>query len=577
MSSDAEVADAPQLGLIAAFRSVWRHRRWRWLAGSTVVSLFGDTMYVIAITVVLLDGPDGAFWLSAGLLARLLPYVILGPLGGVVADRFDRRTVMVSLATFRGLLFAGMAVLVLCDGPKWLLIALLAISAAAGAAFFPARGAAIPQLVPEGDLAAANAAENGLSQLSWFFGPALGAILLGFISPGLVLGIEALTFVVEALMLLKVGPLPVPKASNEPDEESSSIFAQTWQEISEGAGYVFRDRGVRGLVMLNLMVCVAFGAEQILYVLVSDQSLGLGPEGFGYLLTAMGVGGMIAAPLSARAAASSRAGAWLLVSGALLGLPMVVVSLWPVPEVVFPISVVEGAAAVVFDVVALTLLQRATPESAMGRVFSLNDAISTLGQTIGSVSAPALVMLFGLGVSLQVSGGAMLLAAALLTPAILLLVTRTDAERRRLATVTAELAKVPELAAFEPVDLERLARAGTVRTVPAGTVVITAGAQPDDLYVVRGGTLGVRPVKVAADAEQPPELTAGDLFGEIGLLRGIPRTATVTALTEAELIVIEGGAFRSVAVPGPNAELLLGGVRTRLRRTNPELLEGSAV
>lgn len=161
MSSDAEVADAPQLGLIAAFRSVWRHRRWRWLAGSTVVSLFGDTMYVIAITVVLLDGPDGAFWLSAGLLARLLPYVILGPLGGVVADRFDRRTVMVSLATFRGLLFAGMAVLVLGDGPKWLLIALLAISAAAGAAFFPARGAAIPQLVPEGDLAAANAAENG--------------------------------------------------------------------------------------------------------------------------------------------------------------------------------------------------------------------------------------------------------------------------------------------------------------------------------------------------------------------------------------------------------------------------------
>lgn len=578
MSTDAATVDDPQPGLIAAFRSVWRHRRWRWLAGSTVVSLFGDTMYVVAITVVLLDGPDGAFWLSAGLLARLLPYVILGPLGGVVADRFDRRTVMVTLAAVRGLLFVGMAGLVLAEGPTWVLIVLLAVSAAAGAAFFPARGAAIPQLVPEGDLAAANAAENGLSQLSWFFGPALGAVLLGVVSPGLVLGIEALTFVVEALMLLKIGPLPVPKTSADSvDQESpSSIFAQTWQEISEGAGYVSRDRGVRGLVMLNLMVCVAFGAEQILYVLVSDQSLGLGPEGFGYLLTAMGVGGMIAAPLSARAAASPRAGGWLLASGVLLGLPMVVVSLWPVPAVVFPISVVEGAAAVVFDVVALTLLQRATPESAMGRVFSLNDAFATLGQTIGSVAAPALVAVVGLGLSLQVSGGAMLLAAALLTPAVLLLVARTDAERRRLATVTAELATVPELAAFEPVDLERLARAGTARTIPAGTAVITAGDQPDDLYVVRSGTLGVQPVTLAADAEQPPELTAGALFGEIGLLRGIPRTATVTALTEAELIVIEGGAFRSVAIQGPN-ELLLGGVRTRLRRTNPELLEGSAV
>ena len=573
MTAVADAGDA-SAGVLASFRSVWRHRRWRWLAGSTVVSMFGDTMFVVAITVVLLDGANGAAWLSAGLLARLLPYVILGPLGGVVADRFDRRIVMVGLEAFRGVLFLAIAFVVLTAGPKWLLILLLAVSAAAGAFFFPARGAAIPQLVPEGDLAAANAAENGLSQISWFLGPALGALLLLAVSPAAVLAIEAGTFFVEALMLIKVGPLPVSKPADDASESDESMLAQTWQDITEGASLVFSDRGLRALVLANAAVLVAFGAEQVLYVLVSAERLGLGAEGYGYVLTAMGVGGMIAAPLSARAGGSAHAGRWLLGSGVLLGLPMVIVSFFSVPAVMLGISVVEGAAAVVFDVVALTLLQRATPEAAMGRVFSLGDALGAAGQTVGSVGAPALVALFGLTIGLQVSGGLMLLVVVLVAPAVIALVARTDAERKRLQAVTAELAGVPALVAFEPVDLERLGRATRVVSVPAGTDVIRAGAQPDDLYVVQSGQLSVQPAGAASGSPQPPDLVAGDLFGEIGLLRGIPRTATVTAVTAATLMVIEGTVFQTVAVTGPSAELVLGGMRTRLRRTHPQLLEG---
>lgn len=573
MDAEAVETDDAGPGVIAAFRSVWRHRRWRWLAGSTVVSLFGDTMYVVAITVVLLEGDHGAAWLSAGLLARLLPYVILGPIGGVVADRFDRRLVMVVLSAGRMVLFVALAVLVATDGPTWTLIVLLAISAAAGAFFFPARGAAIPQLVPENDLAAANAAENGLSQLSWFFGPALGALLLAVVSPAFVLAIEAVTFAVEAAMLWQIGALPVPKGAADEDAPGGSLFAQTWEDIREGAGVVFTDRGLRALTLLNGAACIAFGAEQVLYVLVADQKLGLGPEGYGYILTAMGVGGMIAAPLSARAGSSPHAARWLLGSGVLLGVPMIVVALLPVPAVVFGISVIEGAAAVVFDVVALTLLQRGTPEAAMGRVFSLSDAVSTLGQTIGSVGAPALVAVVGLGLSLQLSGALMLVFVAALTPALLYLVARTDAERRRVQGLAAELGRVPALASFEPVDLERLARATTLREVPAGTPVIVAGAEPDDLYVVRSGALEVVPADAVAGAERPPELVAGDLFGEIGLLRGVNRTATVTALRGTELLAIQGSTFQAVAVPGPSAELVLGGMRTRLRRTHPQLLD----
>src|SRR5690606_5989578 len=100
---DDDDDDSP--GVVAAFRSVWLHRRWRWLAASTVVSLFGDVMYAVAIAVFLLDGPDGAAWLSGSFLARLLPYVVLGPVGGAIADRIDRRLLLVGLAVVRGGLF----------------------------------------------------------------------------------------------------------------------------------------------------------------------------------------------------------------------------------------------------------------------------------------------------------------------------------------------------------------------------------------------------------------------------------------------------------------------------------------
>lgn len=282
----------------------------------------------------------------------------------------------------------------------------------------------------------------------------------------------------------------------------------------------------------------------------------------------------MAAPLSARAGDSARAGRWLLGSGLLVGLPMVIVSFVAIPAVVFPLAVVEGAAAVVFDVVALTLLQRATAEAAMGRVFSLGDATGSAAQTLGSVGAPVLVALAGLGISLKVAGGLVALVVILAAPAIVALVARTDAERKRLRSITAELAGVPALAAFEPVDLERLGRAARTLTVAARTPVIVAGDQPDDLYVVRSGELSVQPEGAAVGSAQPPNLVAGDLFGEIGLLRGVPRTASVTAVTESELLVVEGSAFQAVAVPGPRIELVLGGMRTRLRRTHPQLLEG---
>lgn len=567
-------------GLVATYRSVWRHRRWRWLAGSTIVSLFGDMLYFVAITVYLTDGSDPAAWLAASVLARLVPYVVLGPVGGVVADRVDRRVLMVGLAVARGGLFAAMAMVTAFDGPRWLVVALLALNATAGAFFEPARGAAIPQLVPERDLAAANAAESGLAQLSWFVGPALGAVLTMATDVSVVLAIDAGTFGLQALMLVRLGRLvPFSPAdrdgADEPDR--ASPLTTMWREVRDGAAVTFGDRGMRGLVLLCVAATLAFGAESILYVLVAADRLDLGAEGIGYLLAAQGVGGVLAAPLSARVGNSPRAGGWLLLVAVLLGAPMIIVSFTESLELVVALAVIEGAAAVVFDVAAMTLVQRAVPEATMGRVLSVQDALITLGQAIGAIGAPVAVAAVGLSFGLQVAGGVVLVSVVVFGSAVLGLAVRTEAERRRLAAEVAALGEVPALASFETLDVERLARAGTRRGVVAGTDVIVAGERPDDLYVVRAGRLRVDVAGGAPDGGvAPPDLGPGDVFGEIGLLRGMPRTATVTAVTDTELTVIDGRVFVAVAAPGAAVEPLLTGLRTRLSRTHPHLVEASA-
>lgn len=565
--ADASIDAAP--GALASFRSVWRHERWRWLLGSTVVSLAGDFLYWVALAVYLTERDDATFWLAASLLARLLPYVFISPFGGAIADRFDRRLLLVWLDVARAGLFLVMAAIVAVDGSPALIVGVLALIAVAGSIYGPARVAAIPQLVPENDLAAANAGEEGLAQLSWFVGPALGAVLVTVLDPSIVLVIDAATFVASALMVARIGNVGGgTKTSAEPEATAPSLLA----DVRDGGRLILRNRGLGGLTLMATAASLAFGAEQVLYVLVAADRLDLGAEGVGYLMAAMGVGGLIAAPIAARAGNSARGGLWLLGSGILVSLPLVLIALTDSVPIVLALAVVEGGAAIVFEVLALTLLQRAVDESMMGRVYSVFDAVGALGQTVGSVGAPILVSIAGLTFAMQVSGAVAVVMMLLLAPAVLVLARTTDQSRRRHRATATWLGQIPELAAFEMVELERLARSSTERHVAAGDVVIREGDEPDRLYVVRSGELGVVTSSPQVPVVPPADLGPHDLFGEIGLLRGVPRTATVTALTDSDVLEIDGPVFVAIATPSADASApLLGGMRSRLQRTHPHM------
>ncbi len=115
-------------GVTGTFRGAWRHRRWRWLLGSYAVSLTGDFLYFVALIVFLMEATDSATWVAVSAIIRVLVYVILSPFGGAVADRYDRRRLMVVLDVARAGVMALIAVVVWSDGPPAVVVALTVVT-----------------------------------------------------------------------------------------------------------------------------------------------------------------------------------------------------------------------------------------------------------------------------------------------------------------------------------------------------------------------------------------------------------------------------------------------------------------
>ena len=194
-------------GVTGTFRGAWRHRRWRWLLASYAVSTTGDFLYFVALIVLLYDATGSAGWVAASAVARMLAYVFLSPFGGVVADRFDRLRLLVWLDVARAAVMVVLAVVAWTDGSPALAIALAVACTVGTVPYRPATVAATPTLVGEDDLAAANALESVVAQVSYFAGPALGALVVAVTDPGTAFAANAMTFLISAALVLKAGPM----------------------------------------------------------------------------------------------------------------------------------------------------------------------------------------------------------------------------------------------------------------------------------------------------------------------------------------------------------------------------------
>ncbi|MGY1717253.1 MFS transporter [Geodermatophilus sp. SYSU D01106] len=543
-------------------RSVLRRRDFRMYLLSFTASRLGDFLYLVALVAYVFAETRSAGWVAAATLSRFLPYTFLSPLAGVVADRYERHRVMALSDLVQLAAMVGLTVVAAVSGPVLLVVVLSAGSASAATLYQASASALVTALVPEDELAAANSLVSTVSEVAFVAGPAAGGLLLLLGDPAIAFGINAATFAVSAVLLLAIRA-----RSAHPARGDDGTGPGALAELREGATALFGDRLVLVLTVCLVAGSAVYGVELVVLVLVSEELLGTGTGGLGWLLAASGVGGVLGATLSARLARSGRPRAVIGVLVLLTGLPLATLALLRAPALAYAVLVVEGIAIVALDVLVETAMQRSVRGDVLGRVSGLVLSLTAVGTAAGTFLAPALVSWLGLPGALAVGG----LVPVVVAAASLLFVADLDAAaergRRALAPRVAVLERLRLLDGAGRPALERLSAAAEEVRLPAGTVLLRQGDPADDLYVLVEGLLvvdhddGTGPRRVN-------EMAAPDYLGEIGLVERVPRTATVTAESEAVLWRVPGALFLDAVSGGPAlSPALATGISTRLART----------
>src|SRR4051812_19267649 len=263
----------------------------RRLAAALAASQIGDWLYNVALAVLVFERTGSTSWVALTTAARIVPIVALGPFGGVVADRFDRRRLMIACDVVRIAVMGALGIVALSGAPIVLVPVLAALATAAASPYPPAVAATTPRLVADADLPAANALRSAIGAGGIVAGPAAGAVLLVFASPAAAFFANAGTFALSAGLVGALAPRP---GFAPAKRERSRLLG----ELRDGAAALRASRPVLLAVGADVAVSAVYGAQTVLLVTVG---------GYGLLIAALGAGGIAGAALAARAAGSTAA------------------------------------------------------------------------------------------------------------------------------------------------------------------------------------------------------------------------------------------------------------------------------
>lgn len=542
-----------------------KHRDFRWLMAAFTTSATGSWLYNVALLVWVFEATDSVAWLSATTVCRFVPALVFSAYAGVLADRFEKVMLMVRVDVAWTLVTVVMAVEMMLGAPVWGVLAAAAVISTLSTVYEPASAALTPHLVPESELASANALRNLIDNVTVVAGPGLGAVLVLLGPPEVAVWVNAATFAASAFMVSRV------RLRTEAADVTEGGEAGPLAQMLVGGRTILDDPAVAVLVAYSVLATFAFGVDTVLFVAISDGIVGTGATGYGYLLAGLGIGGILAAPLVTRVESRASLGPIILAGMAFYTLPTLLLLVNDSPALAFAVQVVRGAGTLVVDVLAITALQRTLSHDVLARVFGAFDGLCLAVILLGSAVTPVVLNLLGLEAAIWASSAG-IFAVSLLGLPWLARVDRASRERR--AALEPRIVLLEQCDLFERVPdggLVQLASAAEEVRVPAGEVVVRQGAEADAFYVVVEGTAGVASVAVDGTSPAIPDLGPGDYFGEIGLIERIARTATVTARTDLVVLRIDGAVFLdSLTVNQPSAAML-DGAALRLGRTHPSL------
>jgi MFS family permease len=523
-------AGDPVRASFRALSDVFRNPGLRRLELGFAGSVVGDWAYAVAVSVYAYgQGGPGAVGVLG--VVRYLSVALVIPFTATLADRLPRKAVMVSADLARAALVAIAAGVIFAGGPALLVYALAIATALVGTPFRPAQAAMLPSLARDsGELTAANVASSTIESVGFFVGPALGGLLLAVADIPLVYLVNALTFVWSAVLVAGIRPVTDPKAEESDAREAESGPAAGFlREAAAGYSTILRSPDLRALVGLYSAQCVVAGASLVFVVAVALDLLGLGRPGVGYLDSTMGIGGIAGGVVALILAQRGRLAFDFGLGVLLWAAPLLLIAAWPtLPGAILALLII-GLANSLVDINAYTILQRVVPDEVMGRVFGALESAVIGAMALGALAMPILIATIG------IRGGLLVIGAAVSGVTFLVLPRLLGIDKTSLAPAGIGLLRAIPI--FEPLPeqiVERLARALVRVELAAGEDAVREGEEGDRFYVIESGTL-----VVTKSGRRVAELGAGNCFGEIALLRDVPRTATVTASTAVVLQALD--------------------------------------
>lgn len=460
-------------------------------------------------------------------LARYLTPTILAPFAGLPASRWRPERILLATSVLRAMAVGLAAIVVSIGAPIWLLYAIVALEAGAGAFTRPLHYALLPYLASSPrQLVAANVTSSAAEGVGTFVGPACAGLLLLISGP---IGADLAVLAIYVAGIAAIANLHVPAVGR-----TVRTVAAVRTQLVAGVLAVVELPGPR-------LVFIGFGLQTfvrglltVLTVAAAIELLGMGDPGVGALNAALGIGGIVGAALAIALAGRARLAPAFAMALAGWGAPILVIGLIAQPVVAIGAMVAIGTSNALLDVAGFTLAQRTTPNDRRVAVLGLLDFAANAGAALGGIVAPVLIAWLGLQGAIIATGLILPVAAAASWPTLRRVDEGATDSSRQAQLVRA----VPLFAPLSLATVEYLA--GSLRPVAfaAGESIMREGEVGDRFVIIDAGE-----AEVLQGGRRLRTLGAGDGIGEIALLRDIPRTASVRAIVDVRAWALDREAF----------------------------------
>jgi predicted MFS family arabinose efflux permease len=459
---------------------------------------------------------------SAGGAALVAAYAASRTLAGVgvalvlagVTNRLRRDRLLRWITGLRAVLLGAAALMAALHEPPAAVVALAAASSSLAGTYRPLQAAVLPWLVrTPAELTASNAVTAVMENSGALIGPLLAGLLLAVATPSAAIALGAGSLGAATLSLLRLTVPDTPTAAGR-------SVVHPIRDVTGGIAEFARVAPPGGAAILVFAQTFIRGALVVLIAVLAVHVLALGESAVGWLNAAFGAGGLIGGAVAAVAVRVTWLGRSFIGGLLLWGLPLAGFALAPTAAIAYLALLIAGIGNAIEDTASYTLVTRLAGPRAAGRVLGALEFIVLAGLAVGSIVTPLLLRAFGARGTLGLLGGG--LAGLALAHAVRFI--RLD---RTMPAPSPEVGLLRNLAMFAPLPLavtELLAAELEPRQFPAGAVVLREGEAGEHFYLIVDGSAAV-----SVGGTPRRSLARGDCFGEIALLRDVPRTATITA------------------------------------------------